>query len=250
MTQITTICFDGDDTLWAHETYFEQTKEAYHRLMSRYDSSRDWRQEALKQHVQNLPHFGYGVKAFTIAMVEIALALTDHTVAAKDIQKIMEMGRKLLRHPVTPLPHVQKTIETLSKSENYKLMIITKGDLVAQQHKITESGLESLFEDTEIVVEKDAPTYKALFERHNLAAPNVLMIGNSVKSDILPVLELGAQAIHVPFHVTWDHEIVEDSEIEGHHFLTLHSVKDLPKIIAWHQKNPDIPLHDFADEES
>jgi putative hydrolase of the HAD superfamily len=233
--KITTIAFDGDDTLWHHENYFSETKARFHTLMNELGDYPDAEEQASERHIANIPLWGYGVKSFTLAMVETAITLTSGKIIGSDIERIMDIGRSLYEHPVILLDHVAETIQALHGQ--YRLLLITKGDLLAQEMKIAQSKLAPFFEGIEIVSEKNVETYERVFKRYGLKAGEVLMVGNSVKSDILPPIMLGAQAIHIPYYVTWKYEQVETTETEQGKFMVLPDIKELPRALQEIEKN-------------
>jgi len=249
MTQkITTICFDGDDTLWSHQPYFDNAQRAYQEVMSVYDPECDWSYIALAKHIEKLPLYGYGVRSFMLAMIDVALEKTNHMVKPTDIQKIMNIGHGLLTHPIELLPDVKETIRALRKMRSFRLLIITKGDLIAQEHKIKTSGLTSLFDAAEIVSEKDAESYARILNRYALSPREIVMVGNSVKSDILPIIRLCGQGVHIPFHTTWAHETVTDDEVGNHPFLTLTNIRDLVDVMNWYQEDTSRQLKNFPNK--
>jgi putative hydrolase of the HAD superfamily len=184
-----------------------------------------WIQERLfATEMRNLGHFGYGIKSFVLSMIETAIELTEGQVTGREIQAIVDLGREMLAHPVEPLPHVLETLATLRGQ--YRLMVITKGDLLDQEAKLARSGLDTFFSGIEVVSEKDEFVYRAILARHGIAPSEFLMVGNSLKSDILPVVAMGAHAVFVPYATTWIHEHVED--VDPSRFTTLEHVGLLP----------------------
>lgn len=219
------IAFDADDTLWHNERLFQATESQFTELLAAYHSA-DWvRQRLLATEIRNLGHFGYGIKGFILSMIETAIELTEQRIGGAEIQHIIDWGHAMLRAPVDLLDGVRETIEALAP--DYKLMLLTKGDLFDQESKLARSGLGDHFDAVEIVSEKDAKTYAAIMRRHGIAPPQFLMVGNSVKSDILPVLEAGGAAVHIPYETTWAHEHVAEPHAE---FTRLERITELP---AW-----------------
>ena len=198
---ITTIAFDADDTLWHNETIFRLTEERFAELLSAEMESEVLMDKLLETERKNLKFYGYGIKGFTLSMIETAIQVTEGRASSKLIAEIMAAGREMLTHPVETLPGVRETIEKLS--QKYRVMVITKGDLFDQERKVAESGIAELFHAVEIVSEKTASTYEKLFQQHGTGAEEALMVGNSMKSDILPALEVGAWAVHIPYQITW-----------------------------------------------
>jgi putative hydrolase of the HAD superfamily len=210
MRTITTIGFDGDDTLWHNESIFTLTQEKFRRLLQDYIPAEELEQRLIATEGRNLHVFGYGVKGFTLSMIETAIEVSGEAVPASTIRTIIEYGKEMLAHPVEMLGGVERTIKLLSR--HYRLILITKGDLFDQESKIARSGLAELFERVEIVSEKDEATYRRILSQQAVDPGEFLMVGNSVRSDILPVLAIGARAVHVPYHTTWAHERAELGE--------------------------------------
>lgn len=238
MHQIKTIAFDGDDTLWHHETFFSQARDDFNTLLSSYGLLKEHAQQVLDDlHIDNIPTLGYGVKSFTIAMVEAGLKLTDDKMSGADLRALILLGKKLLSHPVDLLAGVLETVPALHSG--YRLMVITKGELTAQEYKIEQSGLRNYFKHIEIVAEKNVATYQRIFDEHHLNPAEVLMIGNSIKSDIIPVLQLGAQAIHIPYHTTWKGEQAELAETDKGRFVLLPTMADVLGLLEKAKANPN-----------
>lgn len=201
------IAFDADDTLWHNEGYFRETEKAFRALLASYHDE-SWIQDRLfETETRNLAHYGYGVKSFVLSMIETAIQLTEGRITAFEIEKILAMGREMLDHPVSLLPHVKECLEALSGKA--PLWVITKGDLLDQESKLARSGLGDGFELMEVMSEKTPEGYRRLLELHGVPPASFLMVGNSVKSDILPVLALGGRAVHIPYEETWEHEKVD-----------------------------------------
>ena len=179
---------------------------------------------------RNLAHYGYGVKSFVLSMIETAIELTDGAVPASDIQVLLRLGQQMLAHPIELLGSVRETIEQLRANER-TLWLITKGDLFDQESKIARSGLGSLFDRIEIVSEKNEETYRRLLDRHGVDVSEFVMVGNTLRSDVLPVVALGARAIHIPYHVTWSHETVEPAHGSSHAYLTLQHIGEVAAAI-------------------
>ncbi len=223
---ITTIAFDADDTLWHNESIFQATEERFAGLLLPYHPAPLVRERLLATELKNLEHFGYGVKGFTLSMMETALELTEARISGEDVRQILEWGKQMLREPVTLLDGVRPSIESLAG--RYRLILVTKGDLFDQESKLARSGIGGYFDAVEIVSEKIARTYTAIMKRHDVPPAEFVMVGNSLKSDILPALEAGAHAVHVPYVTTWAHERVDSSALEGKTFTTLDSLLALP----------------------
>lgn len=225
MNKINIIAFDADDTLWVNEPIFTQTRVKLEKIVAPYIPIETLEADLYKFESQNLVLFGYGVKGFMLSMIETALEMTDHKLSGADVQHIIDLGKEMLQHPVEVLPGIIETLEALK--DQYELMIITKGDLFDQETKIARSGLADYFKRVEIVSEKNANSYQELIDRNGLDINRFLMIGNSLKSDVLPVCEIGGKAIHIPFHNTWVHEKVESHEIDGVEYLELGDAREL-----------------------
>jgi len=205
--KVKVIAFDADDTLWENEPYFRKSEDQFAEMMSDYMPPHDVNRALLKTEIDNLPTFGYGVKSFVISMIETAMKLSDGTISGKMVEKIIEIGRNQLNQPVFVLDGVEKVLKALQNK--YKLVMATKGDLMEQEGKLEKSGLEQYFHHIEVLSEKKKSNYDKLIAHLDVRPEEFLMIGNSVRSDILPVLELGGNAIHVPFHTTWEYEKAE-----------------------------------------
>ena len=198
--------FDADDTLWRSQDYFDEAQLEFEAIIAPYIDldDRRVRQRLYEVEGSNIGVFGYGVKGMTLSMIEAAVELTGERIGAADLGRIVEMGKRLLQHPVELLPGVREAVEAVG--ERHPLVLITKGDLFHQEAKVRQCGLAGLFRRIEVVSEKDPATYARLLEEFGLPAGRFAMVGNSVRSDILPVLELGGWAVHVPYHSTWIHE--------------------------------------------
>lgn len=222
-----TIGFDGDDTLWHNESLFSMTQDRFRALLSHAADPTDLDRRLLEAERANLRVYGYGIKGFVLSMIETAIAVTDGQVAARDLQSLIDFGKAMLEHPVELLPGVAEVVEALSS--RYRLVLITKGDLFDQESKIARSGLAELFHAVEIVSEKDPATYRRVMDRHGIDPARFLMVGNSVRSDILPVLAAGAHAVHIPYAITWAHE---EAEVPDDHYRRLDGIWDLPALLA------------------
>jgi len=223
------IGFDADDTLWHNEIIFERVHERYRALLARYHDAATVDRTLLATEKRNLELYGYGVKGFTLSAIETAIALTAGEIGANEIDGILVLGREMLAHPVELLEGVADVISELAKE--HTLLLITKGDLRDQERKLVKSGLAGRFHLVEIVSEKDRSTYETIFRRHAIAPDRFLMVGNSLKSDILPVLALGGAGAHVPYHLTWAHERVEELPPADGRFFQLKTMRELPGIV-------------------
>lgn len=218
------IAFDADDTLWVNEPFFRETEEAFCRLLEGYLPQHSTLRELLKIEIDNLPLYGYGIKGFMLSMIETALTVTDKTIDLAAIEKILALGKEMLEKPVEVLEGVEEVV--LALKGNFRLVLATKGDLLDQERKLKKSGLEQHFHHIEIMSDKKEADYQKLLKHLDIQPQEFLMIGNSLKSDILPVLNIGGKAIHVPFHTTWVHEMVE-SHIEHPDFKEVASLKEI-----------------------
>lgn len=204
---IKVIAFDADDTLWVNEPYFQETEKKFCALLEDYLPNHSVAQELFKIEMQNLPLYGYGIKGFMLSMVEAALVVSNKTVNLDIVEKAIQYGKELLAKPIELLDGVEEVLKSLSGK--YKLVVATKGDLLDQERKLKKSGIEHYFHHTEIMSEKRESDYEKLIRHLDIKAEEFLMIGNSIKSDILPVLAIGGHAVHVPYHTLWAHEHVE-----------------------------------------
>lgn len=222
------LAFDADDTLWHNETLYAETQAAFRDLLRPFHDDA-WIDARLHEtEMRNLRRYGYGIKGFTLSMLETALELTEDRLDGAGVRKVLDLGRAMLDQPVEPLPGVAEVLRDLEA--RFDLMLITKGDLFDQEAKLAKSGLAPHFSKVEIVSEKDEATYAAILQRHGLDPGAFTMVGNSVRSDILPVLALGARAVHIPYHLTWAHEVVA-SPVEAP-FPVLDSIRELPALLA------------------
>ena len=228
-TKIKVIGFDADDTLWVNETYFRDAEQAFARLMSGYETANKVDQELFKMEMKNLALYGYGVKGFVLSMVEMALELSNHTVSSQTIGQIISIGKEMLNKPVELLQGVDETLAELSKK--YRLILATKGDLLDQERKLEKSGLLDYFHHIEVLSDKKEENYSKLLNHLDIKPSEFLMIGNSLKSDILPLVNIKAKAIHIPFHTTWAHEEVSENETNGKAYKTVNKVSDILKLV-------------------
>jgi putative hydrolase of the HAD superfamily len=225
-----TIGFDADDTLWHNETIFERVHEQYRALLSNYHNADTVNRTLFATEMRNLELYGYGVKGFTLSAIETAIQLTDGKIPADEIQRLVMLGRDMLAHPVELLDGVAETVAQISGAR--RLLLITKGDLRDQTRKVEKSGLAAHFDEVEIVPEKDESTYANLLRSHGVDPADFLMVGNSLKSDIAPVLALGGCGAHVPYPLTWGHEKLDDLPPAPGRFVELGSVRDLPPLLG------------------
>jgi putative hydrolase of the HAD superfamily len=212
MASLTAIGFDADDTLWQNEQFFRLTEERFAELLKDYAERDHLTARLLDAEKRNLAHYGFGIKGFTLSMIETAVEVTDGKVPATVIADILETGRAMLTHPVETLPEARATLERLAG--DYRLILITKGDLFDQERKLAASGLGDLFDAVEIVSDKNPATYEAIFARHADGAGKSMMVGNSLKSDVVPAIRAGAWGVYVPHELTWVLEHVPEPEEE------------------------------------
>lgn len=225
---IQVIGFDADDTLWVNETYFREAEEEFARLLSSYETVNKIDQELFKKEMENLSTYGYGIKAFVLSMIESAIELSNNTISHDKLSRILNIGKEMIHKPVELLPGVVDTLKGLKNK--YKLILATKGDLLDQERKLEKSGLSSYFHHIEILSEKKEVNYLKLLTHLDIEPQHFLMIGNSLKSDILPLVNIGAQAIHIPFHTTWAHEVVEIHDDEKA-FATFQSIDQILSVL-------------------
>jgi putative hydrolase of the HAD superfamily len=222
------IGFDGDDTLWHSEGYYREANDAFAAIVGRYVDLGDQRvhDTMLATEQRNLQLFGYGAKGMALSMVETAIALSDSRISAADIHRIVELGKSVLQHPVELLPGIREAVEAVAA--HHDVVLITKGDLFHQEKKVAQSGLADLFRRIEIVSEKNAATYRRVLGEFALQPAQFAMVGNSLRSDIEPVVRLGGWGVHLPYHVTWAHELENGLGADEPHVLTV----DAPAAIA------------------
>ena len=228
MTKITAIGFDADDTLWQNEQFFRLTEQSFTQLLADHGDSHHVSARLLEAERRNLKTYGFGIKGFTLSMIETALEVTDGTVPQATIGRILALGRAMAEHPIETLPHVHETLEALAG--RYRILLITKGDLFDQERKLAQSGLGDFFDAVEIVSNKDRAVYERIFTRHGEGPDKAMMIGNSLKSDVLPALESGAWGVHVPHDLTW---ALEHAEAPENHprFRLLETLERLPDLL-------------------
>lgn len=229
MNRVKVIAFDADDTLWVNETYFRDAEKQFTKLLATYETENKIDQELFKIEIDNLRLYGYGIKGFMLSMVECALKLSNYKLAPKLVEEILEIGKGMLLQPIELLEGVEEVLQSLNGK--YRLIVATKGDLLDQERKLEKSGLLKYFHHIEVMSEKKARDYKKLIQHLDIEASEFLMIGNSLKSDVLPVLEIGAAAIHIPFHTTWAHEEVSEQDAADTSFRTLETLKDLVPLL-------------------
>jgi putative hydrolase of the HAD superfamily len=229
MMDIKVIAFDADDTLWVNEPYFRRTEEKFCNLFSEFLPAQDIERELLKTEIGNLGLYGYGIKGFVLSMIETALKVTDGQINTQAIEKILALGKELLNEPIELLEGVEQVLHTLQGK--YRLVVATKGDLLDQERKLKKSNLSQYFHHIEVMSEKDDASYLKLVKHLDIQSNELLMIGNSLKSDIIPVLNIGGHAIHVPYHITWVHEMVEN-QVEHENFKSVSHIQEVLQYIS------------------
>ncbi len=218
------IAFDADDTLFINEPYFEETEKKFCGIMEDYLSHQSISQELFTTQINNLPLYGYGIKGYVLSMIEAAVKISEGTLSLNSIQKITDLGKELIQKPIVLLDGVEQTLNALQG--HYKLVVATKGDLKDQHRKLHDSGLGHYFHHIEVMSDKKAIDYQKLLKRLEVKPHEFYMIGNSLKSDVLPVLEIGGHACHVPFHTTWAHEMV-DHNVEHENFSEIANITEV-----------------------
>ncbi len=223
--------FDADDTLWHNEGLFAAAHQKFHALLASHHDPQTVERALYATELRNLPLYGYGAKGFTLSAIETAIDLTEGRVSSKELRALIALGRDILAHPVELLDAVPDTLAALA-AEGHRMILITKGDLQHQERKIAASGLADRFLATEVVSEKDEATYARVLRRHGVAPERFLMVGNSLRSDIAPILRLGGLAAHVPYPLTWEHEKLATLPAAPGRFFTLASIRELPALVA------------------
>lgn len=206
---IKVIAFDADDTLWSNEPFFQEVERQYTNLLSPYATPQEISAALFQTEMNNLQYLGYGAKAFTISMVETALQISNRKIEADVIHHIVDLGKSLLKMPIELLPGVKETLKALKETGKYKLVVATKGDLLDQENKLERSGLSSCFDHIEVMSDKTEKEYLRLLNMLQIIPSELLIVGNSLKSDIQPVLSLGGYGVHIPFEVMWKHEVID-----------------------------------------
>ena len=226
---ITTIAFDADDTLWINEPYFQEAEKEFCILLEDYLPQHSVSQELFKTEMQNLHLYGYGVKGFMLCMIETISRVSDGKAPLELVNKTIALGKDLLQKPIELLAGVTETLESLKGK--YRLVVATKGDLLDQERKLKNSGLQDYFHHIEIMSDKKSSDYQKLLKHLDCEPSNFLMLGNAIKSDILPVLEIGGFAAHIPYHVTWTHE-QHDHQLKHDNFIELKSIDEIIKFLV------------------
>ena len=228
MSSLSAIGFDADDTLWQNEQFFRLTEKRFAELLSDHAEENRISERLLEAEKRNLKFYGFGIKGFTLSMIETAIEVTEGRVAPAVIREILEAGRTMHSHPVETLPHARETLERLAG--HYRIVLVTKGDLFDQERKLAQSGLGDFFDGVEIVSDKTPDTYARVFARHGEGASRAMMVGNSIKSDVLPALAAGSWAVYVPHHLTWQLEDADAPRSEPR-FRELPDLGGLPGLL-------------------
>ena len=229
MKDISLIAFDADDTLWECQTYFEAVESEYCEVLKSYASADEISKALFAVETANMPLLGYGSKAFLLSLLENAIEISDGKLKAEEVKKIITLGKELLQLPGKPMDGIEDTLKVLRDSGKYHLVVFTKGELLDQENKFRRSGLSPYFEDIIVVSDKTEKSYYQLCERFSINVDQLLMVGNSFRSDIEPVLKLGGWAAHIPFHTVWQHEVVE--EYDHPHLLKLEFFTQLKHVL-------------------
>jgi len=229
--QIKIIGFDADDTLWDNEPHYRALEQVFCELVEPYLPQEEASRELYKTEVGNMPLYGYGAKAYTLSIIETALAVSKHRIPASDIRKILDAGKKLVDSPVHLLENVESVLRELSR--NHTLIVATKGDLLDQERKLRKSGLAPYFHHIEIMSDKQKADYRKLLWHLDISAEHFLMVGNSIRSDILPVIELGGYAAHIPYHTTWLHEQMDAIDLPEDRYMEIPSIARIPDMCPW-----------------
>jgi putative hydrolase of the HAD superfamily len=223
------IAFDADDTLWENEKYYHDGQTLLARLLAPYQPAEVVEEELLKTETSNLSWYGYGIKAFGLSMIETAIRLSNGAVGSAEINALIRHLRSMLEQPADLLPGVLETLQLLQT--DYRMMVITKGDLLDQERKLSNSRLEDFFEAYEVVSDKHDDIYAKLLKRHTIEPREFLMVGNSLRSDILPVVKIGGHGVYVPHRFTWAYEVVTDTNSHADGYVQIDSIKQLPAIL-------------------
>jgi putative hydrolase of the HAD superfamily len=225
---LTTIGFDADDTLWQNESFFRLTQDRFTELLADHADPAHLSERLEAAERRNIGHYGFGVKGFTLSMIETAIEVTEGRVPARVIGELVAAGREMLEHPIELLPHARATVTALAA--DYRVVLITKGDLLDQERKLAQSGLGDLFNAVEIVSHKTEAAYRAIFARHGTGADQAMMVGNSLKSDVIPALEAGSWGVHIPHSLTWALEAA-DAPADHRRFHVLDHLGGLPDLV-------------------
>lgn len=226
--KLTTIAFDADDTLWHNEEFYRLTQDRFAELLAEFAEADHLATRLLAAERRNLGHYGFGIKGFVLSMIETALEVTDHKVPGEVIAELLAAGRDMLRHPIDLLPHAAETVTRMAT--DFRIVLITKGDLLDQERKLAQSGLGEYFDAVRIVSEKTPQTYLSAFAEDPQGPAGAMMVGNSMKSDIVPAIDAGAYGVHVPSGITWELEHA-DAPTESDRFFELPDLSGLPELV-------------------
>jgi len=227
---IKVLAFDGDDTLWHNETHFHLTQQALRDLLLKHAPDADVDNRLFATEMANLSLYGYGIKSFTLSMLETAIEVTEGKIPASDLAVILGWGKRMLQEPTELLDGVTEALREVSR--RYSVMLITKGDLFDQESKLARSGLAELFSGVEILSDKTVDSYRRVISRRGIEPEEFLMVGNSLRSDVLPVVRLGARAVHIPYYLTWSHEHVEESSLPAEGWYRLDRIGEIAGLLA------------------
>jgi len=230
VNKIKVIGFDADDTLWVNEPYYRETEDKFCELLKEYLPKEEINKELFNTEINNLELYGYGIKAFTLSLVETAIKISNAKVSAFTIEQIIKLGKEQLEKPNHLLDGVKEVLEALKP--HYKLIVATKGDLLDQERKLKNSNLLQYFHHIEIMSDKQEQNYKYLIKHLDIEPDELLMVGNSLKSDIMPILNLGGYGVYIPFHITWQHEYHDEGNIKNEKFYKLLSIDELPRLLC------------------
>lgn len=223
------IAFDADDTLWENERYYTESQKKLGEILSPYLDGADIGRILYETEKENIPYFGYGIKSFGLSMIETAIRHSNHQITSHEICRILDLLKDMIDTPPEVLPGVKGVLESLK--DTYQMMIITKGDLLDQERKLSRSNLTHYFERMEVVSEKNEITYQNLLHHHQISPQNFMMIGNSLKSDVLPVVAIGGIGVHIVEANTWEHEKVENAHEHAHRYYSIDHIHQLPELI-------------------
>jgi putative hydrolase of the HAD superfamily len=228
-SKIKVIGFDADDTLWVNETYYREAEKEFAKILEAFETPNKINQELFKKEMQDLNLYGYGIKSFVLSMIDSATEISNNTISNIAIKKIIEIGKTMINKPVELLEGVEEVLNKLAPK--YRLILATKGDLLDQERKLEKSGLTKYFHHIEVLSDKKEANYSNLLNHLDVYPSEFLMIGNSLKSDVLPLVNIKANAIHVPYHTTWEHEQVNEEETNGKIYKTVNSLKDILELL-------------------
>lgn len=230
-TNIKVIGFDADDTLWVNETYYRAAEDEFAKLLSAYETPNKINQELFRKEMEDLHLYGYGIKSFVLSMLETSIEISNNSISNNTIQDIINIGKKMINKPVELLDGAEEVLESLSLK--YRLIMATKGDLLDQERKLKKSGLTKYFHHIEVLSDKKEANYSQLLNHLDIHPSEFLMIGNSLKSDVLPLININAKAIHVPYHTTWEHEQVNEEETNGEIYNTVNSLTEILELLNY-----------------